>query len=79
MSDEKFMTNCELCGRSFQFGPQVYDGKVIPRYQLTVCMSCWKGNWDGWNPRHEALLIAHSKAEGLPIPERNEKGWLPRE
>ena len=38
MSDEKFMTSCELCGKSFRFGPHIYDGKVIPRYEITVCM-----------------------------------------
>lgn len=73
------MRRCDLCNKEFQFGPHMYDGKHIPRYQITVCMSCWNGNWDGWAPDLEARLISHLKNKGLPIPERNAKGWLPRE
>ncbi|MCL1127986.1 hypothetical protein [Shewanella surugensis] len=79
MSNEKFMYNCFLCRDSFQFGPGLYDGKTIPLYGgITVCMGCYKWNWDGWNPEHEDKLISHLNEKGLPIPERNEKGWLPR-
>lgn len=79
MTAEKIMCSCSLCGRQFQFGPHRYDGKHIPRYQITVCMSCWDGNWDGWAPHLEERLIAHLQQKGIPIPERNAKGWLPRE
>lgn len=30
MPDPKFMYNCDLCRSSFQFGPHIYAGKVIP-------------------------------------------------
>ena len=70
---------CELCHRNFQNGPQRYDGHGSQRYSVFVCDSCWEGNWDGWNPMHERFLLARLKEKGLPIPERNEKGWLPRE
>ena len=79
MTPEKIMCSCALCGNPFQFGPHHYDGKHISRYQITVCMSCWTGNWDGWAPHLEERLIAYLQQKGLPIPERNAKGWLPRE
>jgi len=79
MAKEKFMSRCFLCGREYQMGPHKYDGKYIPRYEMSVCMSCYEGNWDGWSPGCEEIIIAHLKQKGLPIPERNVKGWLPRD
>jgi hypothetical protein len=75
----KIMQTCGLCGASFQFGPHVYDGKYITRYQLAVCHGCWRSNHDGWSPSLEAKFIAHLKAKGVPLPERNAKGWFPRD
>jgi hypothetical protein len=68
-----------FCRRPFQMGPQVYQGKHIRRYQIDVCDGCYEGNWDGWAPRFEAQLIPRLKTTGLPIPDRNDKGWLPRD
>lgn len=79
MTSEKIMCSCVLCEKQFQFGPHRYDGKHIPRYQITVCMSCWNGNWDGWAPHLEGRLIARLQNNGTAIPERNSNGWLPRE
>jgi hypothetical protein len=73
------MYSCDLCGHAYQMGAGIYDGKYIPRYDLNVCMPCYNGNWDGWSPNNEKLLIAHLKKKGLPMPERNEKRWLPRD
>jgi hypothetical protein len=79
MPDHKVMLSCDLCGSSFQMGPHVYDGKHIARYQITVCRACWLGNWDGWAPQYEKRLLSLLTERGLPVPARNEKGWLPRE
>jgi hypothetical protein len=79
MQKEKFMCNCGICGSVFQFGPHIYNGKHIAGYQLTVCNSCWQGNWDGWNPTSEKTLIAHLNSKGIPLPQRNAKDRLPRE
>jgi hypothetical protein len=35
-------------------------------------------NWDGWAPHHECVLLEHLEKKGLPVPQRNEKGLLPR-
>jgi len=79
MDTDRVMLRCHFCNNAFQFGPHQYDGVYISRYEVTVCMSCWNGNWDGWAPHLEQRLILHLNRNGLPIPERNSKGWLPRE
>ena len=69
------MMNCFACGTEFQMGPHsVYEGEFVPRYDITVCDSCYKGNWDGWHPELEEHLLARLKEKGLPIPERNKQG-----
>jgi len=78
MSKEKFMLQCFMCGKEFQFSPHIYAGTHIPAYNITVCDTCYGMNSDGWHPDYTAKLIAHLKKENLPIPERNENGWLPR-
>lgn len=79
MKEQKFIYDCGICGAAFQFGPHLYEGKHIPSYNLTVCKTCWEVNWDGWGPGAERALLAHLERQGLPLPERNSKGWLPRE
>jgi hypothetical protein len=70
---------CFSCGTSFVFGMNQYDGHYVPRYKISVCRICYQGNWDGWSPGVEAKLRPHLAAEGLPIPDRNAKDWLPRD
>ena len=69
---------CFMCDNEFLMGPDRYDGKFIRSYKINVCRICYNGNWDGWCPDFEDRLIEHLNKENLPIPERNEKGWLPR-
>jgi hypothetical protein len=75
----KFMKRCVVCGCEFQFGIHVYDGKYIPTYEIMVCSGCYQANWDGWAPDHEPAVTRKLREQGKPIPERNEKGWLPRD
>ncbi len=70
---------CAVCGREYQWEPHRYDGEYIPRYQLNACSPCYMGNWDGWNPHFESKLVKHLESKGLPLPERNERGWFPRD
>jgi len=79
MAEDKFMFPCFMCGGQFQMGPHRYDGTTIPRYQVSLCRTCYNANWDGWGPHWEQRLMAHLKATERPIPERNAKGWLPRD
>ncbi len=73
------MYRCDLCGSEFQMGAHRYDGKRAPRYDIVVCLPCYEANGDGWNPRYEEFLISHLKEKGLPIPEKNAKGFFPRD
>jgi hypothetical protein len=79
MSEFKFMVRCFMCGSEFQMGPHRYDGKHIPRYKIDVCRACYDGNWDGWAPHCEERLIEHLEKEGISIPKRNKRGWIPRD
>ncbi len=73
------MFTCTTCGSEYQMGRHIYGGKQIPRYQMGVCKSCYEANWDGWAPDYEGKIITHLEEKGLPVPERNNKGWLPRD
>jgi hypothetical protein len=45
------------------------------------CFFCGKqfDRQGGWAPQFEARLIAHLTANGLPTPDRNAQGLLPRD
>lgn len=73
------MVPCFFCDTSFQTSDHIYRGKHIAQYQIDVCEGCYTGNWDGWAPHFEGRLVSHLKEKGLPIPDRNEKEWLPRD
>ena len=79
LKGNKFLYKCFMCGEEYQFGPHIYRGQYIPRYQIGVCNNCYKTNWDGWAPEYEDKLIKHLKSKKLPIPKRNQKGWIPRD
>ena len=73
----EFYENCFFCGKSFQMGQGVYAGRYIPDYKITCCKTCAAGNWDGIALMYEKKLIEHLEAEGIPIPSRNDAGYLP--
>lgn len=79
MAEHKTTFPCFMCGRQFQMGPHRYDGTFISRYQISVCRACYESNWDGWAPHWGEHIVAHLKKNKLPIPERNARGWLPRD
>ena len=59
-------------------GPNRYGGYYIRRYQIYVCLAEFQESWEGWAPEYEKRLIGHLKEEGLRMPKRNARGWLPR-
>lgn len=79
MDSEKTTTKCDVCGGSFQFGPDRYDVNRNQTYDIMVCINCHSANWDGWAPHLETRVIKNLVAKNLPLPSRNKKGWLPRE
>jgi len=78
LNTEKIIQACDLCGSSYQHGPHRYEGHKSYLYEIMVCDSCWQSNWDGWGPEFEKKLLSLLEDKGLPVPERNEKGYLPR-
>ncbi|VAV82485.1 hypothetical protein MNBD_DELTA01-33 [hydrothermal vent metagenome] len=80
MKKESIKFNCFTCPNEYEMGFGVYEGKCLPLYaDIFVCLTCYNGNFDGWsNPAVVEKLINHLKEKSLPVPERNEKGWLPR-
>ena len=77
--NNQMYANCDICGKEKMFGKGAYHLHKIDRYNIHCCSVCWEGNWDGWNPRHESFLLKKLEEMKLPVPERNKKGWLPRE
>lgn len=75
-AEPKFMYDCFLCRRPFQFGPHVYNGRPIRQWDIIACDICISSNWDGLVPDQHPRLIERLKAKGIPI-ELNAKGWLP--
>lgn len=45
---------------------------------LMVCDLCWISSHDGWATEYEPVLLEHLRHQGLPVPQRNAKGRLPR-
>ena len=80
MTEQVFMFDCAVCGNPYQHGPHRYDGHKLELYGgVFCCDACWRANWDGWGPHSEPTILAILLANGLPVPPRNKKGWLPRE
>lgn len=79
MEDIRVMQKCGLCAKSYQMGANRYDGQYIAKYELNVCDNCYSSNRDGWGPRAEKIILSHLEQKGIPVPERNQKDWLPRD
>lgn len=77
--DRQMYSNCDICRKEVKYGKGAYGLRKIERYDLHCCSNCYDGNHDGWGPHSEPRILAILKEKKLPIPERNEKGWLPRE
>jgi len=73
------MFRCDVCRGPNGKGLHRHDGHRLVLYgDLVVCDLCWIGNHDGWTPDYEPILLDHLERIGLPVPERNAKGLLPR-
>lgn len=74
-----YKVTCDICGAIHYQGAGVYPVRKLAGYELFCCDTCYDGNWDGWNPRHEAKLLDHLNKIGVNPPQRNGKGWFPIE
>jgi len=74
--EHKFMCDCFLCSRAFQFGPHRYEGRRILAWDIMVCDTCYGGNHDGIVPTSYPHLVPHLEARGIQVV-LNTRGWLP--
>ena len=66
-------TACTLCNSP---GEKRHD---VPIYRLLVCDLCWQQALNGWPKEAEPVLFAALAKAGLLIPDRNDRGLLPRQ
>jgi hypothetical protein len=67
---------CFFCKRVFAFGGDQSDGEYLQQLNLGICRWCRSSNEGGLNPHYEKRLLPYLWAKKLPIPSRNEKGFL---
>ncbi len=48
---------CMLCEHPFLFGPHVYDGRLIPAWDLQFCNDCLGKHMDGIVPQSYPKLM----------------------
>jgi hypothetical protein len=75
---DKHYIKCDLCPAMVWHGPHRYDGHWSPSWQMFFCATCWGASWDGFASWHDAAIIAHLRAKGLPPPKRNSDGLIAR-
>ena len=51
----------------------------MPVYRLSVCDLCWQQAQEGWPKEAESILFAALAKAGLLMPDRNDRGLLPRQ
>lgn len=73
--ETKFLQDCLLCRRQFQYGPHRYDGKPVHAWKGNVCNSCIACNQEGIVPGTYRAFEAHLKSHGVQV-QYNEDGWI---
>lgn len=59
MSQERFMSKSDVCGRSYQHGAHRYEGHRLKLYgDIFACDPCWQGNQLQVNPVRAAVVPA---------------------
>ena len=66
-------SDCALCSAVNK------QGQRVPGYRLIVCDLCWQNAANGWPKDAEPVLFAALANAGLLIPDRNDRGLLPRQ
>ncbi len=66
------MSACQCCGERAA-------ERHVAGYLVNVCEACWSAAADGWPRAFEATLVAGLAREGRFVPDRTDRGLLPRE
>jgi hypothetical protein len=56
---------CFLCQQSFQYGPRVFDGRQIRKWDIMICTRCYDGNRQGIGADQYPRLMDHLKAKRI--------------
>jgi hypothetical protein len=64
MSEPTIRYQCFVCDRTFQYGPHLYEGRVVQGWdRKMICNRCEDSNWDGIVPSEG--LIGKFRKEGI--------------
>jgi hypothetical protein len=58
-----------------KFGPLIYNGRRITKWDTMVCSRCPERNWDGIVPEKHPDLIPHLRSRGIEV-KLNARGWI---
>lgn len=70
---------CDVCKQTFKQGPHVYPLTKCSGYEMFVCKGCYDTSREGWNDFYEKAVVEHCQRKSIELPERNARGFLPRE
>lgn len=77
LSELQTRRGCDLCGTfDLGFSFENMRGRIF-ELDLLCCRRCLKAlTWEGLSVGQERAFVKHMRARGLPLPPRNEQGWL---
>jgi hypothetical protein len=75
MADTPIMSQCFICKRPFKYGPHIYNGRRITKWDMMICSRCPERNWEGIVPEKHPDLIPYLKSRGIQM-KLNARGWI---
>jgi hypothetical protein len=57
---------CFFCKQSFQYGPRVFAGRPIRKWDLMICNGCYDAHRHGIATEQFPEVIAHLKSKRIP-------------
>ena len=77
MTQDAVFGKCFLCEAEKQQGPDRWEGRTEPAWDIWICHDCRSAHWDGIAPNgsHGHKLVNRLKARGIPF-SLNTNGWI---
>lgn len=69
------MVDCFLCGSAFEFGPNLYKGRHIGQWGISVCQGCGGSPWGEVPPIYTTKIVEYLQANGIAF-QRNPDGFV---
>jgi hypothetical protein len=76
---DSMTARCFCCDQKLYFAPDSDAGRVIERYGIVVCATCFESSASGWSAEHEPRVLQQLQLSRLAPPARNAHGLLPRD